>query len=77
MYFYFIPGIPKPKVSWLINNSPATPREGLQFTHNNYHLELASAQVTDTAIYTCVATNEAGELRKKFDLEVQGKFFIS
>ncbi|XP_060552023.1 hemicentin-1-like isoform X2 [Ruditapes philippinarum] len=66
-----VSGIPKPKVSWLINNSPATPREGLQFTHNNYHLELASAQVTDTAIYTCVATNEAGELRKKFDLEVQ------
>ncbi|XP_053380218.1 hemicentin-1-like [Mercenaria mercenaria] len=66
-----VSGIPTPTVDWLINGNRVRSREGLQFSHNNNHLEIARAQVTDTAVYTCIATNAAGELKKNFDLEVQ------
>ncbi|KAL4218919.1 Hemicentin-1 [Mactra antiquata] len=66
-----VSGIPTPTVNWLINGQSLRLREGLQFTHNTYHLELDSAQVSDSAIYSCVASNAAGTLRKNFNLEVQ------
>jgi len=45
---------------------------GLTLTHGDYYLEIPSAQVIHSAVYTCIASNAAGELQKKFDLEVQG-----
>ena len=71
-----VSGIPTPEVKWLINDHPLRQTEELIFTHNGYHLEILSAQVTDSAVYTCVASNEAGTLRKKFNLEVQGRLLI-
>ena len=71
-----VSGIPTPVVTWLINDHPLQQTEGLIFTHNDYHLEILSAQVTDSATYTCVATNEAGTLKKKFHLEVQSRFLL-
>ena len=65
-------GIPTPEVAWLVNGRPAVTGQGIELTNNNYHLTLQSAQVLDSAVYTCVASNTAGELRKKFELEVQG-----
>jgi len=47
---------------------------GLTLTHGDYYLEIPSAQVIHSAVYTCIASNAAGELQKKFDLEVQGAF---
>ena len=72
-----VSGIPTPEVMWLINDHPLQPSEGLIFTHNDYHLEILSAQVTDSAVYTCVASNEAGTLKKKFNVEVQSMYELS
>ena len=69
-----VSGIPTPEVKWLINDHPLHQTEELIFTNNGYHLEILSAQVTDSAVYTCVASNEAGTLRKKFNVEVQGRY---
>ena len=38
------------------------------------HLEIARAQTTDTARYTCIASNKAGELQRNFEVEVLGKY---
>ena len=39
-------------------------------------LEIKNAQVSDTAVYTCIAINEAGELTRNFELDVLGKHHI-
>ena len=67
-------GIPPPKVIWMKNNEEFVPEEhGIQLVAGGRNLEISRAQVTDTARYTCIATNEAGELRRNFDLEVLGE----
>ena len=67
-----VSGVPEPTVKWLINNQPVRETKRLLLQNNNRALEIHRAQVEDSAIYMCVAENEAGELRKKFSLEVQG-----
>lgn len=68
-----VSGVPEPTVTWSINDSPLTPRDRVQLLDNNRQLTIDQAQVADTAVYMCVASNKAGELRKKFQLEVLGK----
>nr|XP_022322237.1 hemicentin-1-like isoform X1 [Crassostrea virginica] len=65
-----VSGVPEPTVTWSINDSPLTPRDRVQLLDNNRQLTIDQAQVADTAVYMCVASNKAGELRKKFQLEV-------
>ena len=48
-----------------------TPRQSLKA--DGKALEIAYAQETDTAIYTCIATNAAGDTQQVFDLEILGK----
>jgi len=67
-----VAGVPPPKVKWLRNGEPFVPEPGMQLVSRGRHLEISRAKVADTARYTCVATNEAGELRRNFDLEVLG-----
>ncbi len=45
----------------------------VQISSRGRKLHLLSAQVSDTARYTCIARNSAGEARKTFDLRVLGK----
>lgn len=40
-------------------------------------LALASAQISDTGRYTCVAVNAAGEKQRDIDLRVYGETFES
>ncbi|WAR30600.1 HMCN1-like protein [Mya arenaria] len=50
-----VSGIPKPEVSWLVNGRPvaeASEVAGLTLTHGGYNLEIPSAQVIHTAVYT-------------------------
>ncbi len=69
-----VDGIPPPKVKWMKNGSPLHPLPAhFSLLENGRHLEIASAQVSDTSRYTCIATNEAGELQRTFDLEVLGE----
>jgi len=35
-------------------------------------LEIARARTGDSGRYTCIASNEAGQLRRSFDLQVLG-----
>ena len=41
------------------------------------HLEISYAQLTDTALYTCVATNAVGNTQQTFELEILGKLTSS
>lgn len=66
-------GVPPPQVTWLKNGEALVPRPGIRFLSNGRQVEISRTQVTDAARYTCVAKNEAGELRKNYDLEVLGK----
>ncbi|XP_067662288.1 hemicentin-1-like isoform X1 [Haliotis asinina] len=65
-----VSGIPIPEVEWLINGSPLVPSDEVRILNNNRHLEIVRALVKDTAQYTCIATNEAGQLERTFSLEV-------
>lgn len=67
-----VSGVPQPTVTWSINDSPLTPKDRIRLLDNNRQLTIDQAQVADTAMYMCVAVNKAGELRKKFQLEVLG-----
>ncbi|XP_048772936.2 hemicentin-1-like isoform X2 [Ostrea edulis] len=65
-----VSGVPEPTVSWTINDSPLVPKDRIHLLERNRQLTIDQAQVADTATYMCVAENKAGELRKKFHLEV-------
>ena len=67
-----VSGIPIPEVEWLKDGQPLVTNAGLRLLHNNLHLEIVRSQVEDTAQYTCIASNEAGELVRNFNLEVLG-----
>lgn len=67
-----VSGVPQPTVTWSINDSPLAPKDRIRLLDNNRQLTIDMAQVADTAVYMCVAVNKAGELRKKFQLEVLG-----
>ncbi|XP_076455301.1 hemicentin-1-like isoform X2 [Babylonia areolata] len=66
-----VSGIPVPEVEWLLNGEPLVQTERLKLINNNRQLEIDSARTSDTGLYTCIATNEAGQLERNFDLEVQ------
>ena len=72
-----VTGIPPPKVTWLKNGEVFLPRPGVKFLALGRQIEIVKTQVTDTARYTCVAVNEAGQLKKNYDLEVLGKNLTS
>jgi len=68
-----VSGSPAPAVVWLKNGEALTLDEYTRV--GGRHLEIRRARVSDTARYTCVASNEAGQLRRSFDLEVLGLTF--
>lgn len=72
-----VDGIPPPRVSWLKDGKEFLPRPGVRFLSQGRQVEIARAQLTDTAKYTCIATNEAGEVRKNYDLEVLGRYCLN
>ena len=39
-------------------------------------LEVSNAQVEDAGLYSCLATNPAGQDEVEYDLQVYGKYFI-
>ena len=47
--------------------------EGVRVSVGGRRLLLAHAQVSDTARFQCVATNEAGEHDRDFNVAVHGK----
>lgn len=46
--------------------------EGVRIMSNGRRLVISRAQVSDTALFHCVATNEAGEQEREFKVSVHG-----
>ncbi len=72
-----VAGVPPPKVEWLKNGESLQLDPGMVLISDGRQLEIARAQVVHTARFTCIASNEAGELQRNFDLEVYGKLKIN
>ncbi|GFN88312.1 hemicentin-1, partial [Plakobranchus ocellatus] len=65
-----VQGIPVPDVAWLLNGEPVEKFSRVRLVKDNRALEIQEVALSDTARYTCIATNEAGQLERNFDLEV-------
>lgn len=66
-------GIPFPNVTWQREREPIEAGGRVRLLLSSRQLEITGARQSDTARYTCVATNEAGQAKKDFDVNVLGK----
>ncbi|XP_030626728.1 hemicentin-1 [Chanos chanos] len=65
-----VTGTPTPAITWLKNGQPVRQGDGLRIVGNGRTLVVSRAQVSDTATFQCVATNEAGEQEREFNVVV-------
>ncbi|XP_039591708.1 hemicentin-1 isoform X2 [Polypterus senegalus] len=63
-------GTPPPQIKWLKDGQPVRQRDGLKMMSNGQKLVISQAQVSDIGHYQCIATNEAGEQKKEFNVAV-------
>uniref|UniRef100_A0A3B3BIE7 Hemicentin 1 n=1 Tax=Oryzias melastigma TaxID=30732 RepID=A0A3B3BIE7_ORYME len=63
-------GTPAP-VIWFKNGKPLRQGQGLRIAANGRRLVVSRAQVSDTAHFQCVATSEAGNHQRDFNVVVQ------
>ncbi|XP_040926337.1 hemicentin-1 isoform X2 [Betta splendens] len=63
-------GTPAPVITWYKGGRPVRQGEGLRVAANGRRLIVARAQVSDTARFHCVATNEAGDHQRTFNVVV-------
>lgn len=57
---------------WLKGGQLIDERDGFKILLNGRKLVIAQAQVSDTGLYQCVATNIAGDHRKEFEVTIHG-----
>ena len=50
--------------------------ERLEISEDGKRLTITDSDISDTARYTCIAANIAGEAEKSFDLDVQGTIIL-
>ena len=67
-----VSGVPLPRVTWLKNGRPVVFGGRVRRLDAGRRVEIVRASVNDTATYTCVAANDAGQLRRNYDLHVLG-----
>ncbi|XP_061239478.1 hemicentin-1 isoform X3 [Bos javanicus] len=65
-----VTGSPPPTIMWLKDGQLIDERDGFRILLNGHKLVIAQAQVSDTGLYQCVATNTAGDHRKEFEVTV-------
>ncbi|XP_055275069.1 hemicentin-1 isoform X4 [Moschus berezovskii] len=65
-----VTGSPPPTIMWLKDGQLIDERDGFKVLLNGRKLVIAQAQVSDTGLYRCVATNTAGDHRKEFEVTV-------
>ncbi|XP_055255516.1 hemicentin-2 isoform X3 [Moschus berezovskii] len=63
-------GIPPPGVHWFRGEEPVSPGENTYLLAGGWMLKLTRAQEQDRGLYSCLASNEAGEARRNFSVEV-------
>lgn len=66
-------GNPAPTMSWFKNGHPLSLGDHLMSSNQGMALHFVKAEIGDTGKYTCVASNEAGDISKHFSLKVLGK----
>ncbi|XP_052593110.1 hemicentin-1 isoform X2 [Peromyscus californicus insignis] len=65
-----VTGSPPPTLMWLKGGQLIDERDGFKVLLNGRKLVITQAQVSDTGLYQCVATNTAGDHRKEFEVTV-------
>ncbi|XP_053341492.1 hemicentin-1 [Clarias gariepinus] len=63
-------GIPTPTITWFKDGGPVKQGEGVRILAKGHRLVISRAQVSDTALFQCVASNEAGEQERDFKVAV-------
>nr|XP_033715233.1 hemicentin-2-like [Tursiops truncatus] len=63
-------GIPPPGVLWFRGEEPISPGEDTYLLAGGWMLKMTRAQEQDRGLYSCLASNEAGEVRRNFSVEV-------
>ncbi|CAI4229366.1 unnamed protein product [Auanema sp. JU1783] len=64
-------GHPEPQISWLRNGIRVeTGAQGLRYTASGKVLNVFEARSSDSGIYVCTATNEAGTAQQAYTLEI-------
>uniref|UniRef100_A0A8B9BNN6 Hemicentin 1 n=1 Tax=Anser brachyrhynchus TaxID=132585 RepID=A0A8B9BNN6_9AVES len=66
----FTDGTPAPTMSWFKNGHPLSLGAHLISSDQGMVLHFVKAEIGDTGKYTCVASNEAGDISKHFSLKV-------
>ncbi|XP_077934173.1 hemicentin-1 [Halichoerus grypus] len=65
-----VTGSPTPTIMWLKDGQLIDERDGFKILLNGRKLVIAQAQVSETGLYRCVATNIAGDRGKEFEVTV-------
>ncbi|XP_057580791.1 hemicentin-2 [Hippopotamus amphibius kiboko] len=63
-------GIPPPGVRWFRGEESISPGEDTYLLAGGWMLKMTRAQERDRGLYSCLASNEAGEARRNFSVEV-------
>nr|XP_014344645.1 PREDICTED: hemicentin-1 [Latimeria chalumnae] len=63
-------GTPTPTLSWVKDGHSLELSNYMTVSNQGMDLQISKTKVEDTGRYTCVATNEAGEVSKHFNLKV-------
>ncbi|NXU50379.1 HMCN1 protein, partial [Turnix velox] len=63
-------GTPPPQINWLKNDLPLSVSSQIRLLSAGQILRLARVQISDTGVYTCVASNRAGVDNKHYNLQV-------
>uniref|UniRef100_A0A4W3JWV4 Hemicentin 1 n=1 Tax=Callorhinchus milii TaxID=7868 RepID=A0A4W3JWV4_CALMI len=63
-------GTPAPTLAWLKAAEPLVLGRHMTVSNRGMALQITRAELGDTGVYTCVASNEAGEVSKHFNLKV-------
>ncbi|XP_047561044.1 hemicentin-1 isoform X2 [Lutra lutra] len=65
-----VTGSPTPTIMWLKDGQIIDERDGFKILLNGRKLVITQAQVSDTGLYRCVATNIAGDHKKEFEVTI-------
>ncbi|KAM9207753.1 hemicentin-2 [Dugong dugon] len=63
-------GIPSPEIHWFRGEEPISPGEDTYLLAGGWMLKMTQAQEQDRGLYSCLASNAAGEVRRNFSVEV-------